>query len=239
VSSTILRGGSVLDGTGGPARSADIVIRDGRIAEIREQASGGSVEDRVIDVDGLTLAPGFIDAHSHADYSLPSYPDAINSLSQGVTTEVLGNCGYSLAPVATDSALRSLQLAASHGLGPDLAWDWTTFAEFADRLDAARPAVDCALLVGHGQLRIGAMGSDDRQASPAELEAMRAGVREALAAGAWGMSTGLVYPPGSFASTDELIAVGEPLRGGAGIYASHIRSEGYGLAEALREAVAI
>ena len=239
MSELVLRGGSVLDPGGAPARTADVVVRDGRIAEIRDRASSPSGSARVIDLDGLTLTPGFIDLHSHADFSLPSYPDAINSLSQGVTTEVLGNCGYSPAPLATDPALRSLQLDANAGLGPDLAWDWTTFADFADRLDAVRPAVNCALLVGHGQLRLGTVSCDDRPALPAEVDAMRAGVAEALAAGAWGMSTGLVYPPGSYAGTDELIAVGEPLRGGAGVYASHIRSEGDGLAEALREAIAI
>ena len=240
----ILRGGSILDGTGTPATAGDVFVEDGRIASIASITSaggGGRSADgtRVIDVDGLTVAPGFIDLHSHADFTLPAYPDAINSISQGVTVEVLGNCGYSPAPLALDPGLRGAQLAANLGLGPGLAWDWRTFGEYADRLDAAGPAVNCALLVGHGQLRLGAVGGDDRPATPGELEAMRAEVAAALQAGAFGMSTGLVYPPGSFAGTEELVHVGEPLRGGAGLYASHIRSEGDGLADALREAVEI
>ena len=236
-----VRGGSVLDGTGAPPVTRDVVIRDGRIRELRRPRDGSRRPDhgRVIDADGLTVAPGFIDLHSHADFTLPSYPGAINSLSQGVTTEVLGNCGYSPAPLSADAGRRAAQLAANAGLGPDLAWDWQTFGAFADRLDKARPAVNCVLLVGHGQLRLGVVGADDRPATAAELDEMRRLVADALDTGAWGMSSGLVYPPGSFADIDELVQVGEPLRGRAGIYASHIRSEGDGLADALREAVEI
>jgi N-acyl-D-amino-acid deacylase len=177
--------------------------------------------------------------HSHADFTLPAYPDALNSISQGVTTEVLGNCGYSPAPLSTDPGLAAGQRAAGVGLGPDLDWGWRSFGEFAARLDEARPAVDCALMVGHGTLRLGVVGAEDRAATEAELAGMRALVAQALEAGAFGLSSGLVYPPGSFASTDELVAVGEPLRAASALYASHIRSEGDGLLEALDEAVTI
>ena len=112
------------------------------------------------------LAPGFIDMHSHADFTLPSYPAAINSLAQGVTTEVIGNCGYSPAPLAADPALAAEQRAECHGLGPDLDWAWRSFGEYLARLDAARPAVNVIPLVGHGMLRLAVVGAEERAGHP-------------------------------------------------------------------------
>ena len=238
VTDLLIRGATVVDGTGRPGWQGDLAVEAGRISAVGPGLPRDSAR-RVLEADGLAVTPGFIDMHSHADFTLPAYPDALNSLAQGVTTEVIGNCGYSPAPMSKAPALADAQRAAARGLGPDLAWDWTTFGEFLDRLDAARPAVNCIALVGHGTLRLGVLGADDRAATPEELEAMRAGTAEALEAGAWGMSTGLVYPPGSFAPTDEIVAVGEPLRGAGGLYASHIRNENDALADALREAVEI
>jgi N-acyl-D-aspartate/D-glutamate deacylase len=234
----LIRGGTVIDGSGAPGRRADVLVRDRWIAAV-----GGDpavpAGAQVLDADGLVVAPGFIDMHSHADFTLPAYPDALNSISQGVTTELLGNCGYSPAPLADDPGLASGQQAAGAGLGPDLDWGWRSFGDFARRLDEARPAVDCALLVGHGTLRLGVVGGEDRRATEDELSRMRELVADALDAGAFGLSSGLVYPPGSYAPTDELVAVGQPLREAGAVYASHIRSEGDGLLDALDEAVAI
>src|SRR5262245_32793883 len=122
----VIRGGTVIDGTGTPGRRADVRVSDGRITTLGADPDvvAGA---RVIDADGLVVAPGFIDMHSHADFTLPAYPDALNSLSQGVTTEVLGNCGYSPAPLSPDPGLASAQRAASAGLGPDLDWSWQSF----------------------------------------------------------------------------------------------------------------
>ncbi|MBA2315266.1 MAG: D-aminoacylase [Chloroflexi bacterium] len=234
----LIRGASVIDGSGGPARRADVAIEGGRIARVLPDGHLGDAA-RVVDAGGLALAPGFIDMHSHADFTLPSYPDAINSLAQGVTTEVVGNCGYSPAPLARDRHLADDQRAAGRGLGPDLDWEWRSFGEYLDRLQAAEPAVNCIPLVGHGMLRMAVVGAEDRAASPSELDRMRAATAQALADGAWGMSTGLVYPPGSYADTDEIVAVGTALRHVDGLYASHIRNETDGLAEALREAIEI
>jgi N-acyl-D-aspartate/D-glutamate deacylase len=234
----LIRGCTVIDGTGAPAVGADVVVVNDRIAALGADPDVPAGA-RVIDADGLTVAPGFIDMHSHADFTLPSYPDALNSLSQGVTTEVLGNCGYSPAPLAADEGLASGQRAAGTGLGPDLDWGWRSFGEYARRLDEARPAVDCALLVGHGMLRLAVVGGEDRAATTGELARMRTLVAVALEAGAFGLSSGLVYPPGSFASTEELVAVAEPLREAGALYASHIRSEGDGLPDALGEAVEV
>ena len=232
-----IRGALVVDGSGAPAVRTDVAVDDGRIVAIGDRAEEPA--RRVVDADGLVLAPGFIDMHSHADFTLPYYPDAINSLAQGVTTEVLGNCGYSPGPLAADPRLADDQRAACHGLGPGLDWSWRTFGEYLDRLDASRPAVNAITLVGHGMVRMAVVGAEDRAATPAELETMREAVADALDAGAWGMSTGLVYPPGAYAGTDEVVAVGDALRPVDGIYFSHIRNEGDTLPEALHEAVEI
>ncbi len=227
----------MLDGTGAPAIRADVAIDGSRIVAIGPWASRSSA--RVLDADGLVVAPGFIDMHSHADFTLPAYPGALNSLGQGVTTEVIGNCGYSPAPVSDDPRRAADQVAACHGLGPDLDWSWRSFDDFLVALGRARPAVNCIPLVGHGMLRLAVVGADDRLASEAELTEMRVLAADALAAGAWGMSTGLVYPPGSYAPTDEIVSVGAALQPVDGIYASHIRDETDGVADALAEAVSI
>ena len=234
----LIRGATVIDGSGAPAVRADVAIEAGRV--VRVGGGHAASEARLtVDAGGLVLAPGFIDMHSHADFTLPAYPDAINSLSQGVTTEVLGNCGYSPAPLADDRRRADDQRAAGAGLGPDLDWSWRTFGEYLDRLDLAAPAVNCIALVGHGMLRMAVVGAEDRAATPAELDEMRAAASRALAEGAWGMSTGLVYPPGSYAITDEVVSVGRALQPVDGLYASHIRNEGDGLSEALGEAIEI
>jgi N-acyl-D-amino-acid deacylase len=214
-----------------------VAIEGSRIVAIGPRAADSPA--RVLEADGLAVAPGFIDMHSHADFTLPTFPGALNSLAQGVTSEVIGNCGYSPAPVSPDPRRAAAQVAACHGLGPDLDWSWRSFDEFLVALDRARPAVNCIPLVGHGMLRLAVVGPDDRPASHPELTSMQALASDALAAGAWGMSTGLVYPPGSFASTDEIVRIGEALRAVDGIYASHIRDETDGVTDALAEAVSI
>ena len=127
----------------------------------------------------------------------------------------------------------------THGLGPDLDWSWRTFGEYLDVLDRARPAVNCLPLVGFGALRVSVMGMADRAATAPEISTMQARLAEALAAGAWGMSTGLVYPPGAYAQTDEIVAVGRELTATRALYASHIRNEADDLARPVDEALEI
>src|SRR4051794_22509496 len=234
----LIRAATVIDGSGAPGVVANVAIDRGRISLVD---AADDVRDglRVVDAGGLVLVPGFIDMHSHADFTLPSYPGAINSLAQGVTTEVIGNCGYSPAPLSADPSLADEQRLACHGLGPDLDWAWQTFGEYLGRLDAARPAVNAIALVGHGMLRLGVVGAEDRAATPDELQRMREATDAALADGAWGMSTGLVYPPGAYATTDEVVTVASGLTAVDGLYASHIRNENDALADALHEAVEI
>jgi N-acyl-D-amino-acid deacylase len=237
----VIRGATLIDGTRAPARQTDVAVADGRIAAVGDDAAAsiGAGSARTIDAGGLVLAPGFIDLHSHADLTLPAFPAAINSLSQGVTTEVVGNCGFSPAPVGQTLERARMLHAHVGGVGPDLDWSWTDFGSFLDRLDERQPAVNVAPLVGHGTLRIAAMGMDNRPPSLSELEEMRTGLQAALAAGAWGMSSGLVYPPGVYAATDEVVDLARGLKAVSGLYASHIRNEGESLLDAVGEALSI
>jgi len=234
----LIRGSMVLDGTGAPARRADVLVRGTHVVAIGQDAGRDRARE-VIDGDGLVLAPGFIDMHSHADHTMPSYPGALNSVAQGVTTEVVGNCGFSPAPLADDPAWAEATRSAGRGIGPDLDWAWRAFGDYLDRVDAAMPSVNAVPLVGFGTVRHAAMGAEDRPATDLERARMRALVQQALADGAWGMSTGLVYAPGSFAEPDEVGDVAGALVGTDGIYTSHIRNEHAGLLDALAEAVGI
>src|SRR3954451_1767989 len=234
---TVFRGATIHDGLGSAPRRGDVAIAGGRIVAADRGATGRGT--RIVDADALVLAPGFIDLHSHADCTLPAYPGAINSISQGVTTEVVGNCGYTpapVSPVAERATELRLQTAA---IGPDLDWSWRSFGSYLDRLDEARPAHNVVPLVGFGALRIAAMGMADRPARPGEIAQMRADLSDALDAGAFGMSTGLVYPPGTYAATEEIIAVAAELGRRDAVYASHIRNEGDDLGDAVDEAIAI
>ncbi len=234
----LIRGATVHDGTGAPGVRADVLVRGGRIAAVGPGLPRADAV-RVVGADGLVLAPGFIDLHSHSDFTFPSFPGSPQQVSQGVTSELIGHCGDAPAPVSTDPERRQQAIDYSRGAGPDLEWTWTTFGEYVDVLDAARPAVNCLPLVGHTPLRTVAMGMADRRPRPAELDIMRAGLREALRAGAWGMSTGLSYAPGQWAHTDEIIAVGQPLAEAGALYASHIRNESDEVVRAVAEALEI
>ncbi len=225
----------VFDGSGGEPFVADVGVQGERIALVG--ADGREPAARRIDADGLALAPGFIDMHSHADLTLPAFPQARNSVQQGVTTEVVGNCGFSAAPVVEERAEELRRFV--HGLGPYLDWSWRSFGDYLDTLDQRQPANNIVALVGHSALRLAVLGLDNRPARADELERMAGLLRQALAEGAWGMSSGLVYPPSAFAGTDELVALGRVLAERDALYFSHIRGEGETLLEALREAATI
>jgi N-acyl-D-amino-acid deacylase len=234
----VFRGATVYDGSGSAGVRQDVAVRGERIVAVGETANGSGAT-RVVDADGLALAPGFIDMHSHADHTLPANPTATNSITQGVTTELIGLCGFSVAPVSPEPARASQLRDMAAGIGPDLNWNWHSFGDFLDTLAAARPAVNVVPLVGHHALRILAMGIEDRPPTAPELSMMRAALAEALDQGAWGMSSGLVYVPGQFANLDELVALGQELRRVDGIYVSHIRDEADHLVDAVDEAIAI
>ena len=233
----LIRGATVVDGTGRPGLRADVAVADGRIVAVGRDAGPRSAR-RVVDADGLTIAPGFIDIHSHADFTLPAFPGARNSLSQGVTSEVVGNCSWSPAPLSVDPGLARQMHDISVGIGPHLDWDWTSMASFMARLDAARPAVNCLPLVGHAALRVAAMGMDTGLPTGPQMAAMAEALRVSLAAGAWGVSTGLVYPPSAFAATEEIHDLAREAAAVGALYASHVRDEADHALEAVEEAIA-
>lgn len=238
MSRTLIKGATVYDGTGQYPRQIDVLIEGRRI--LATEPDLPKQEGNLVSGDGLAIAPGFIDMHSHADFTLPAFPMAINSLSQGVTTEVVGNCGWSPAPLSSKSVeLRNQWQRVAGALGPDLDWSWTDFGAFLDALDHARPAVNCVPLVGHSALRAASFGIEDRVPHPAELAEMCELTDQALQAGAWGLSTGLVYPPSSFATPSEVHALAEVVAARGGIYSTHMRDEGSHLRTAVEEAVEV
>jgi len=237
MATTCLTGGRVVDGTGSPWARGDVVIDGETIVAVG--TTDASV-DRVIDVDGAVVAPGFVDIHTHSDFTLPANRDAHSKVRQGVTTEVVGNCGISAAPRHGDAAGAVAEGFESRGLGDVVdSTAWTTTGEYLDYLETGGVSVNVATLVGHGNARAAAMGFDDRDPTAAELDRMRSIVADAMAEGAVGFSTGLTYPPGAYAGTDELVALARVAAEHDGIYATHVRDESDDLFEAVEEGIAV
>ncbi len=228
----LLRGALLFDGSGAPRRQADVGVVGGRVAAVG--ALDAAKAATVVELDGLALAPGFIDAHTHDDRALLFDGAMTPKLSQGVTCVITGNCGISLAPLGRHEPVPPLNLVAE---GAERHFD--SFAEYFAALQASPPAINTAALVGHTTLRAVAMAALDRPANADEIAHMQALVVEALEAGVVGLSTGTYYAPAQAATADELRAVCEPLRGSGALIASHIRDEGEGVLEALREAAAL
>ncbi|GAA0926371.1 D-aminoacylase [Pseudonocardia zijingensis] len=231
MSDLVIAGGTVVDGTGAPERVADVGITAGRVDAV---AAPGTLDGTRIDADGLVVCPGFIDLHSHADFSVTGHPGADTAVTQGVTTLVTGNCGWSPFPVGDLAELR----AASAFLKGELDWTWTDAAGYADAVDAARPAVNLALQVGHSALRLAAMGGAERAPSADELERMGTLLAEAAVQGVWGFSTGLIYAPGAYGDAAEVTALARVAAAHGLLYSTHMRNEADALLDAVREAVA-
>lgn len=236
--SHLFRGATLVDGSGRPPFTADVAVSGGRIAAVGPCSCGDAAE--VIDAGGLLLCPGFIDMHGHSDMTLFSRPLLPSKAFQGVTTEVIGNCGLAAFPVAPGSRGELADYLKLHDFYlPDKGIDWCTLEEYAALLNRDGLGINVAPLVGHASLRIAAMGMLDRAPTPAELAQMEALLSTALEQGAWGMSTGLIYPPGSYAETGELVRLSKVLASHDALYASHIRSESDSVTAALDEAIAI
>jgi N-acyl-D-amino-acid deacylase len=236
--SFLIRHAVILDGTGKEGYKADVGLKGGKIAAIEPELPGPAGGEW--DAEGLVLAPGFIDIHSHTDASIFRYPFARSKLFQGVTTEVTGNCGISLFPVNGGSRSLLQEDLQMHGVSlPADGLNWIDFSQYADRLDKEGLGPNLAPLVGHGALRMAVMGADNRPPSPRELKDMADLLDSLLRQGAWGMSTGLIYPPGIFAGTEELIALARVLAEHGALYSSHIRGEASTLLRSVGEAVRI
>ncbi|MCW2902681.1 MAG: N-acyl-D-amino-acid deacylase [Streptosporangiaceae bacterium] len=231
----LIRGATVVDGTGAPGHVADVTVTGGRIAEIGTDLSGR----RIIDAAGLVLAPGFVDMHSHSDLRLLVEPDHLAKVGQGVTCEVLGQDGLSYAPVddTTLGQLRQL-IAGWNGDPAGFDWDWRSVGEYLDRLDRGI-AVNACYLVPQGNVRALAVGWDNRPASEAELGRQRELVAAGLREGAVGMSSGLTYVPGMYADDAELVELCRVVASLGGFYAPHQRSYGAGALEAYAQMVEV
>jgi N-acyl-D-amino-acid deacylase len=229
----VLRGGTVIDGTGAPAFAADVAVRGETIAALGEVSEGRAA--RVLDLRGLHLAPGFVDMHSHSDGTILSYPGAESRARQGFTTEITGNCGSSAAPLGGPLVAETRKAWQDEGVNAD----WGDVASFFGRLERERIAVNQALLVGQGTLREYVVGPVDRPATADEMKAMARLLEEALDQGALGLSTGLEYAPGRYTPTEELVALSRVAARRGGFYASHIRNEERQVLEAVDEAVRI
>jgi len=232
----LIKRGYIIDGAGNPWFRGDIGISDGRIKAIGDLSHyRGSKE---IDAKGLTVTPGFIDMHSHSDFYILLNPYGESKIFQGVTTEVVGNCGSSAAPM--DEKLKAYRERYMRKLlGPEFEFNWSSMGEYIDRVNERGASLNIIPLVGHGTIRSIVVGFEDRKPSEDELEEMCNLVGEAMEDGAWGLSTGLVYTPGCFADTDEIIALARVAAEYGGIYTSHIRGEGETLLDAVKEAIEV
>jgi N-acyl-D-amino-acid deacylase len=232
----LIQHGEVVDGSGAPRYRADVAVAGGRIAAL------GSLPDAeaetTLDATGCVVTPGFVDMHSHADFSLPIRPTADSLVRQGITTVVVGQCGSSPAPLLPET--RDQVIAMHRSEDRPLPWEaWSTFGSYLAHLAELGTSLNVVPLVGLGMIRAAVMGFTARPATPAEIGRMQAHVEQAMDEGAIGVSTGLIYPPGSYTSTEELIAVSRPAGERDGFYFSHIRGESDTLLASVAEAIRI
>lgn len=232
----IIKNVRIIDGTSAPWFRGSVAVKDGKIAEVGP-VNGCLTEDaaQVIDGQDLYLSPGFIDIHSHSDTALQKYPLAESRILQGVTTEIGGNCGLSAAPVSHNPDKKK-QLADYIG---DMNYSWNSLGQYLDAVERKGISTNLGMVTGHGSVRIAAMGFENRKATDAEMETMRRLVRQSMEEGAFGMSSGLIYPPGCYADTDELAQLSEELVPYGGYYATHMRNENTEIVEALNEALEV
>lgn len=232
----IIRGGVLVDGTGAPPFRRDIGIADGIIVKISD-LSGESAEE-IIEARDFFVAPGFIDIHNHSDSSIFMLPTADNYVTQGVTTIVVGNCGYSPAPL-TEENKEFIEYGEREFIKEFGSIPWRSFSEYLKNLELLEKSLNVVTLVGHGTLRSAVLGAGEARPTARQLEEMKNLLIEAMNAGAFGMSSGLIYVPGIFSDTIELIELSRVVSRYGGVYATHIRNEGVGLIDAVIEATQV
>lgn len=236
---TIIKGGAIVDGTGSSRYRADVLIVGCRIRDIRSNIDPME-DDDVIDAAGLVVSPGFIDTHSHSDLRVLVEPEVLPKVMQGITTEILGQDGVSMAPLPTryiDTWRKNL--AGLDGDSDDIKWDYVDTEHYLDMIEEVSPGINEGYLLPHGNVRMEAMGLEDRLATPDELELMCEITERELDAGAFGLSTGLIYLPCAYAPTEELVELCRVVARHEGVFVTHQRSEADVIIESMHEIVRI
>ena len=232
----IIRNTTIIDGTGAPAYSGSVGFDSGRMRLL--PANTLQEADNVIDGAGLSLVPGLIDAHSHGDLTLTSVYGARAKLTQGVTTQIAGQCGVSLFPAGNGREEQFTRFVSGIAPHPDFPADLSRLSSaggFFDWVESLRYPVTTKAFVGHGTLRLWAMGYENRKPDKGELQRMKDILRRCIREGALGLSTGLVYAPSCYADNDEILALLHVVAEEGGVYATHPRNEGDGVIESRRE----
>ncbi len=235
----LIKNGKIIDGAGNPWYYGEIAIKEGKIVGIRPKIEEPA--KIIIDAQNHILCPGFIDIHSHSDYMLPINRNQESTLHQGITTSVVGMCGDGMAPIpeGKEEAFKKMMSGLNPVLG-QMDYPYHTFAEYLDHIQKKRTPANLAFLIGYDNLRFaGGQGGEDRDANPEELENMKKYLREAMEAGAFGMSTGLIYAPQVYASTEEIIELAKIVAEYNGLYFSHIRGEDKNVVNAVKEVIEI
>ncbi|MFX1358205.1 MAG: amidohydrolase family protein [Promethearchaeota archaeon] len=235
----IIQNGKIIDGTGNPWYQGELGIKDEKIVKIKTKIDGTA--DRVIDATNMIVCPGFIDMHSHSDYILLIFNKLTSFIRQGITTCVIGQCGNSFAPIHPDKVEEFRRFYASTiPLYKDYNFDWNSFGEYLQKLDSNRYPANIVPVVGFENIRIaGGPGFENRPPLEEEFQKMEEYIIEAMKAGAFGMSTGLIYAPQVYAKTEEIIRCAKVITNYNGLYFSHIRDEGNYVLEAIKEVIEI
>lgn len=238
MASILIRGGRILDGTGAPGYTADVLVENGRITAIGDLA--GKTTDRVLDAAGLAVAPGFIDTHSHSDLDVLLRPQVLPKVMQGITTELLGQDGVSMAPLPVEyiSPWRK-NLAGLDGDTDEIDWTFQTTENYLKMVENAHPGLNEMYLVPHGNIRMEAMGLDNRLPTDEEIEKMRAITRREMEAGAMGLSTGLIYIPCAYSESREIIEMCKVVAEYDGVFVIHQRSEADTILDSMKEVIEI
>ncbi len=230
-----IRNAKIVDGSGNPWFRGDVGVTDGRIVAVGDLRA--AISARNLDAADRCLAPGFIDAHTHSDFSLPTFPRSESRISQGVTTEVGGNCGFSPFPVNPDRL--DLLRDSSSFIAGNLTWEWRSAADFFRYMGNRPLGVNFVPLVAHGALRVAAMGFDRRPPTADEMAQMKTLVAEAMEAGAAGLSSGLAYAPGCYSEADELVELCRVVARYGGLYTTHMRNQDAGLLDSIQESLRV
>lgn len=236
----LVKNARIVDGTGAPWYRGEVAVKDGKIALVGAPGTVAPKEAaQVIDAEDKVLSPGFIDIHAHSDFLLLRDPFDLGKIRQGVTTEIVGQCGLTPAPVSEEYKDLLKQYTSFLHAGADLDWSWRSLGDYLQRVESAGLGINVGFCVGHGSIRLAVMGFRSGKATAQEIERMQELTKEAMEDGAFGVSSGLIYPPGIYSDTEELIAVCRAAAPYGAVYLTHMRNESDHLLDAVAEAIRI